>query len=650
MKFINFIIIFNLIFLYCQNCKGSFFLTFQEHIESNKACHDFLHNSNFKEPLIKCVRKIARESHCGGTYDVQCLCNSDHFFFSTLFVKTYASCFRSLSSDEHFSFSQFFEGLCKDPPVPDSSCVSLNKPPPPILCSDPYKGIKFGRELLACMKKFANQSLCRNVNDANCLCDSRSYWIGANECLRSEDISKLALVQEFRKSLCNSPLELPGCSGVPDVLPDCPDVFQAANLDSSLRECLTTIAKGTRCGNMDAVCLCDSKKFIDATTKQENYDICFAKLSLSVRQSYLKYKAELCSSPKQTNMCILKKPSYQQVICFDPYKDANFRDSLETCLIAAAKNSLCEQPYDSLCLCDSLSYLNAVRKCVIGLDNIERNKVGVFHEVMCKNPASLPGCRKKTELLSLCKDVFENTNFRSELKECLREIAKKSRCGGSYDPVCLCNSKYFMESTIFIDTYEKCYRLLTVEEHLAFTDFYNIMCKNPLLPPVPCIQLQVSSKKPVLCSDVYKNLEFGEKFMECMRKALKKSNCLEPYDALCLCDSKSYFDAVNRCIITTDNNEYKVFRDFSEILCKNPSLLPGCSMDTVSLTESKTTSVSTTVSSTELLKITETIKYTSTYTTIPVPGIIISHFSGSQQIKINNVFFFFIMIFIIINI
>ncbi|KTW25655.1 hypothetical protein T552_03515 [Pneumocystis carinii B80] len=646
MRFINFITIFNLIFIYWKNCKGTVLSVYQKHLKTDQVCHDFLENSNFGESLVECVRKIAKESHCGGPYDVRCLCNSDYFVFSTLFVKTYASCFRLLDSSEHLSFSQFFEGLCNNPPVPDSLCVSLNKPPPPILCSDPYKHIKFGDELLACMKRSANRSLCQNLNDANCLCDSRSHWINVNECLRTEDLSKLAIVQDFRKSLCNSPLELPGCSGVPDVLPDCPDVFEASDLDNDLKKCLTTIAKGTRCGNMDIVCLCDSKKFIDSTTKQENYDICYTKLSSNVRHSYLKYKEELCSSVKQANMCTLKRPSYQEVICFDPYKHTGFGDSLKACLTAAAKNSLCKQPYDSLCLCDSLSYLNAVRKCVMELDDKERSKVTAFHETMCKNPTSLSGCSKKTDLLSLCKDVFEESSFSSEFKECLKEIAKKSRCAGSYDPVCLCNSNYFMESTLLIDTYERCFRLFTVEEHLSFTNFYNNMCKNPQPPPTPCIQLQVLSEKPVLCSDVYKNVQFGGKFMECMRNALEKSNCPKPYNALCLCDSRSYFNVVNRCIITTDNKEYKVFRDFTEILCKNPTLLPGCTMDTTSSTQLQTTS---TAISTQSLTILETItSYTSTTIIIPSPGTLISYYSGCQQIKLNTVFFLLAMLFIII--
>ncbi|KAG5439365.1 hypothetical protein PCK2_000814 [Pneumocystis canis] len=363
--------------------------------------------------LIRCVQQIAKESHCGGSYDLRCLCDSDHFIFLTTYVKSYPLCFQKLSPSEQSRFPTYFQAQCAKATPTNQECIQLNSPLPPIPCSEPYKGFKWGDPLYECLKHAASESHCKKPYDAHCLCDSQSHWAGVNKCLITADLSKLAAVQELRKSLCHEPLTLPGCSGLPDVLPECPDVFENTNLDYQLKICLRKIAENTHCGgSMDPACLCDSKAFVESTDNSNSYAECFTKLSSGAHQAYFRYIIELCKNPKSPSLCTIKKihPG-DQFICFDLYKDTNFDKNLQECLTHAAKNSLCKRPYKASCLSDSRSYLTAVDTCINDIDKEKQKQVHDFLKSLYHNPASLAGCSKESELLELCKDVYETSDF-----------------------------------------------------------------------------------------------------------------------------------------------------------------------------------------------------------------------------------------------
>ncbi|KAG4301618.1 hypothetical protein PCK1_002103 [Pneumocystis canis] len=639
-------------------------------LNHSPTCVDIFENIGFTSELIRCVQQIAKKSYCGGSYDLQCLCDSDHFVFSVTYVKSYPLCFQKLDPSEQYKFPLYFQSQCAKVTSTNKECIQFNSPPSSIPCLEPYKGVKWGASLYECLKNAASKSLCKQPYDANCLCDSQSHWAAVNKCLVTADLSKLAAIQELRKSLCHEPLTLPGCSGVPDVLPECSDVFENTNLDcifahlyeyllidlDQLKVCLREIAKNTYCGgSMDPVCLCDSKTFVDTTDNSNNYPQCFTKLSSEAYETYFNYITNLCKSPKSPSLCTIKKISpAEQFIFFDLYKDTNFDENLKKCLIAAAGNSLCKRPYKAMCLCDSRSYSTAVDKCIVNINDERKKQVHDFLKTLCENPGSLPGCSKESELMAICKDVYEKSSFSDDLKQCLRSIARSSRCGGSYDLTCLCDSNFYIESTLFVHTYAKCFRMFTVEEHLKYDNYHKHICEKPQPPPTQCVQLQVPTQKPVLCSNVYKDITFSGKLQECMLNSLKNTLCKEPYDALCLCDSKSYWDAVNKCIIITNNEEYKLIQDFHKTLCSNPTLLSGCdgsdifasmNMDTPPLTETTPTILVLPSSDTLSESI---LTYTSISKTLIIPGIKVLDTAGTWQVKLGNTIYFVIGMTIII--
>ncbi|KAG4304067.1 hypothetical protein PORY_002590 [Pneumocystis oryctolagi] len=629
----------------------------EHNLHKYSICTDVLDNKEFSSELIKCVKKIAKDSYCGGSYDLKCLCDSDHFVFSTGYVKTYEECFRALNSSEHYSFFSYFQNLCSQVTSFNEECLKLNSPPEPIICPYPYKGMKWGDDVLACLLKELEQSNCKKPYDAHCLCDSQSHWKGVNKCLQTAEINTLFMAQHIRKSLCHNPMSLPGCSNVSEELSECSDVFENKKLDSKLENCLKDIAKNTYCeGSTDPTCLCDSKIFECSTNNPNSYDKCFSSLTNDIHSSYLSFKQRICKDPKLPSRCIIKNKFRDKTIFYELYKDLKISKSLKQCLKDAAENSLCKIPYDALCLCDSISYQIEVIRCISGVDDKERAVVNTYLTSVCENPDSVTGSIKESELSTICKDVYENSNFTDDFKKCLRTIAKESYCKGSYDPTCLCNSNYYIESTLYVSTYHECFRLFTVEEHIKYSDYHRLMCTNPQSPPTQCLGLR-SFHKSLLCPDIYKGLELSGPLEKCIKNALKKSSCEEPYSALCLCDSKSFWDAINRCIISSTNEEYKLIRNFRQTLCKSPDLLPGCNKnDTFVSTKSKTSlqdklhnfdiqlssfcnlfkSTTATTTATTTTKAETGIKtsYTLT-TTLIIPGITVP--DSSWRIKIGNI-------------
>lgn len=654
MRFINFIIILNLVFIHWQKFIGSASQV-SSHESNHKKCHGFFdkyENRKFKKDLIDCVVSLASKTHCGGVYDPPCLCNSYSFHHYLSPNNPPRTCFSRLSYGSRYYFIHQFSRDCITGNYP-KSCKELNKPKAPVFCPDPYKGQGFSGKTIECFKKYQNQSGCND--DAVCYCDDYDFRRGFSKCLFDYDIGTVGRgAEKFLEELCSSPSTFPGCKKgyVPPPRKTQKPTSGRGRIGMgrsrgrgrgryTLKKRTTALVKRTYCDSTDIACLCDSRRFIDATARQENYDVCFSKMSSNARQSYLKYKETFCSGSNPSYLCNLdEEPFYKPVVCFDPYKDANFGDNLEKCLMKAAKNSLCKQPYDSLCLCDSMSYLNAVSNCVSGVSDEERNKVQNFHDTICRNPTLLSGCRTRSELLSLCKDVFDKTSFTDELKVCLRKIAEKSPCKGSYDPTCLCNSNYFSDSTLHHSTYDDCFSALSVNDRLAYAEFYANMCKAPQSPSALCAQLQVSTQEPVLCSNVYNNLGFTGKFAECMKDALRESRCSEPYDAVCLCDSKSYWDAAHKCAITIDNDEYKAFKNFKKTLCENPRILSGCDLDGFSLSKTGISPVSITSKSEQTV-----VHYTSANTSSGT----MQKSSAFRQVKTNYIPFFGVTILVIIN-
>ncbi|CCJ29740.1 unnamed protein product [Pneumocystis jirovecii] len=538
----------------------------EPHFHGDSVCTDILENNKFSPELIKCLKQIAKDSYCGGSYDAKCLCDSDHFVFSTGYVKTYADCFRKFTYEEHYNFFSYFQELCSKTTSFNKECLKLNSPPKPIPCPDPYRGMDWGENVLNCLLKELERSNCKKPYDAHCLCDSQSHWLGVNKCLATAEINRLFMAQHIRKSLCHDPLSLSGCSGIDKESQQCPGVFEDEKLDGNLKICLENITKSTYCGGSeDPVCLCDSKFFEKSTSDLKNYPKCFSELDHEIRLSFLSFKHDICQNPKSPSNFF-----------YELYKGLQLDETLKKCMYKAAVESFCKAPYKALCLCDSKSYWDGIQKCISHSNAEKHELVNSYLKSVCENPDSVAGSIKEDQLLSTCKDVYEGSKFSDKLKQCLRKIAEETRCGGSYDPVCLCDSIHYFDSTMYVSTYADCFLLFTVNEHLEYSDHYRSMCKNPQLPHAQCIGLR--NPPPVLytCSDIFKEMKLPDSIKECLNSALKKAPCDQPYDSLCLCDSLSFWNDINTCMITSDSEEFKAIREFHFILCQNPKTIPGC--------------------------------------------------------------------------
>ncbi|KAG5513235.1 hypothetical protein PMAC_001605 [Pneumocystis sp. 'macacae'] len=524
----------------------------ETHSHGDSICIDILENDRFSPELIKCLKQIAKDSYCGGSYDAKCLCDSDHFVFST-------------GSEEHYDFFSYFQELCSKTTSFNEKCLKLNLPPKPILCPDPYRGMDWGENILDCLLKELKKSNCKEPYDAHCLCDSQSHWLGVNKCLATAEINNLFMAQHIRKSLCHDPLSLPGCSGVNE-LQKCPDIFESEKLDDNLKICLKSIAKYTYCGGSeDPVCLCDSKFFEKSIDGSGDSGKCFSELDHKTRLFFFSFKHDICQNPKSPSNCIMKIESesfHTNTVFYELYKDLKL---------------------DASCLCDSKSYWDKVQKCISHSNNEKRELVNSYLKSVCKNPDLIPGSIKEDQLLSACKDIYETSNFSDKLKQCLRKIAEETRCGGSYDPVCLCDSIHYFDSTMYVSTYADCFLLFTVNEHLEYSDYHRNICANPQPPHTQCMGLQNPPPVLYVCSDIFKELKISDSIKNCLENALKKVPCKQPYDSLCLCDSISFWISINRCMITSDSEEFKAIREFHLTLCQNPKIVPGCETATFTI-------------------------------------------------------------------
>ncbi|KTW26483.1 hypothetical protein T552_02964 [Pneumocystis carinii B80] len=149
----------------------------------------------------KCVLDKLKETRCSDA-NIICLCDSKASH------KVIHDCSQYPQYDITFDIS--FNKLCFSAII-DPDCSSLTNPSfPTVICKDPFEETELNEDAKECIERAVKHSMCKNVNDASCLCDSRSFNYEVSVCIK--DVSFGEKVGSFLNTLCNTPALLPGCS------------------------------------------------------------------------------------------------------------------------------------------------------------------------------------------------------------------------------------------------------------------------------------------------------------------------------------------------------------------------------------------------------------------------------------------------------
>ncbi|KAG4302729.1 hypothetical protein PCK1_001084 [Pneumocystis canis] len=348
----------------------------------------------------------------------------------------------------------------------------------------------------------------------------------------------------------------------------CHSIFEGSGIHGRIKKCLEKMLKKTRCKNsFNAICICDSIKYFNFLK------MCLNGFSHSDIQTAYNHYRTLCKNPGvPLKECVNTYKSNQEIIsCPRPQQDVGLRYDIEQCIEDATRSSVCKGLFDVLCLCDSISYKNALSKCVKNFFDLD--KIFFLYRIICENPLQLAGCHKLSvnELTEVreCTSLFDFIIYDNNLRKCFDQLAFNSRCGNSYNIQCLCDSVSFM--TLFYS----CFQSIFDTQAQSIASSLKLICTKSYLF-YKCANGNENAVQPRICYGFYKNFGLDNESEQCIDKTAKKAYCDNPYDLNCLCDSLIFVSGLQQCFSGNSETGVDKLRDFYENLCYNFEILHKC--------------------------------------------------------------------------
>ncbi|KAG4304872.1 hypothetical protein PORY_001547 [Pneumocystis oryctolagi] len=349
----------------------------------------------------------------------------------------------------------------------------------------------------------------------------------------------------------------------------CHSVFEGSGINGEIRKCLEKMLKKTRCRNsFDPTCICDSVFYLDLVK------VCLHGSSQLNIQLVYTHHYSVCKNPilPPTKCLHTYKPHQKIVSCPKPHKNFGFGRKSEECIEAAIRKSLCRGLYDASCLCDSISFKNEVSQCITGsISSVDM--IYSFHKTLCKKPLRLSGCTKLSikELTrpKVCESMFANVVFGNDVRMCLENLAINSRCGNNVNSPCICDSFLFMSS------FTTCFQSYPYSDSENISSLIKSSCSKSYLLG-KCSNENKNSAETKICPGFYKYFGFSNNTQKCLQVLIGKSACDNPYDIVCLCDSVSFINGMQKCFSGNAENKFPILRDFYEILCFDPKTFDKC--------------------------------------------------------------------------
>ncbi|KTW28313.1 uncharacterized protein T551_02732 [Pneumocystis jirovecii RU7] len=351
-----------------------------------KTCYSVFEGSGVNDRIKKCLERGSKKTRCKTSFDATCICDSAQYF------NLIKECLRGFSQKDILSLYDYYYSICKNPVPPHSNCLNTYKSTQEIVyCPKPYLNFGLGYQLEECIELAVHDSLCKEFYDASCLCDSISFKKSIVECITGSMLV-VNKIHSFHQTICGNPLHLSGCTklSISELSRprSCISMFVGIVPDGGVRRCLENLAINSRCGNnVNAPCICDSFSFISS------FDTCF-QFSSHVNSEDIRSSLNFyCAKSYLLGKCFdeNKKPTKTK-ICPGFYKKFGYNEDVQQCIFSLAKKSICDNPLDIICLCDSRIFINGLQGCFY--EDAERRSVivRIFYETLCYNPHEFYEC------------------------------------------------------------------------------------------------------------------------------------------------------------------------------------------------------------------------------------------------------------------
>ncbi|KAG5517967.1 hypothetical protein PMAC_000422 [Pneumocystis sp. 'macacae'] len=341
-----------------------------------KTCHSVFEGSGINEKIKKCLERGSKKTRCRTSFDATCICDSAQYF------NLIKECSKGSQQDILLLYKYYYS-LCKDPVPPCNDCLNIYKPAQKIVsCPKPYLNFGFGYQLEECVESAIHDSLCKEFYDALCLCDSLSFRKSIVQCITGSMLV-VDKIHSFHQTLCENPLRLSGCTelSVSELNHPrfCISMFVGIVPDDGVRRCLESLAINSRCGNnVNAPCICDSFSFMSS------FDVCFQFSSHGNSEDIRSSLNSYCAKSYLLGKCLDEnKKSVKTKVC---------PDDVQQCILSLAKKSVCDNPLDIICLCDSTIFINGLQGCFYENSEEKSNIIRDFYETLCYDPSEFYGC------------------------------------------------------------------------------------------------------------------------------------------------------------------------------------------------------------------------------------------------------------------